>query len=175
MVQIDIQGNLRNTQTNVKNFEDKLGSKFIHDYSSSPIRLLSSVYPEYNWISSKFSDIQNKRVFMDWLANELKIKHFHDWYHVTNSVKRFTFSSNSQTLRKLGSRNLLNLTTDSLPSTLQLVYPEHNWLPWQFNTCPPSFWSNTHNQKQFLEWAGKQLKINELSDWYKITNKVNKT
>jgi hypothetical protein len=34
------------------------------------------------------------------------------------------------------------------------------------------FWGDLKNQRKFLEWAGKQLKINDMDDWYKITSKV---
>jgi hypothetical protein len=55
---------------------------------------------------------------------------------------------------------------------LSSVYPEHEWLPWKFEQIPLSYWDNVNNQRKFMDWAGKQLKINEMSDWYKITRKV---
>ena len=55
---------------------------------------------------------------------------------------------------------------------LYSVYPEYEWLPWKFNVRPRNFWEDTKTKKKFVEWAGKELKINELSDWYKITNQV---
>jgi hypothetical protein len=28
------------------------------------------------------------------------------------------------------------------------------------------------NQRKFMEWAGKQFNVKEMSDWYKITSNV---
>jgi hypothetical protein len=27
-------------------------------------------------------------------------------------------------------------------------------------------------QRKFMDWAAKQLEVKEMSDWYKVTNKV---
>jgi hypothetical protein len=52
------------------------------------------------------------------------------------------------------------------------MYPEYEWLPWKFDMCPNNFWEDVKNQKRFLDWAGKELKIKEMSDWYKISKYV---
>ena len=66
------------------------------------------------------------------------------------------------------------MNSNSLIKVLSSVYPEYTWLPWKFTLAPKHFWSEPKNQRWFLEWAGKELKINEMSDWYKVSNKVNK-
>jgi hypothetical protein len=55
---------------------------------------------------------------------------------------------------------------------LSSMFPQYEWLPWKFTHCPPNFWNNVDNQKKFIEWAGKQLNCNEMSDWYKVSQKV---
>jgi hypothetical protein len=60
----------------------------------------------------------------------------------------------------------------SLALLLANVYPEYDWLPWKFASCPPSYWTDEKNQRKFMEWATKELKIDQLSDWYKISNRV---
>jgi hypothetical protein len=60
---------------------------------------------------------------------------------------------------------------------LSAMYPEKEWSPSKFSKCPfdthaPHFWESHTNQRMFLEWAGKQLGIKELSDWYNVTKKV---
>jgi hypothetical protein len=57
---------------------------------------------------------------------------------------------------------------------LSNLYPEQEWLPWEFAKCPRSFWDDKNNQKKYMEWAGKQLKVKEMSDWYKLTQQVKK-
>ena len=67
---------------------------------------------------------------------------------------------------------MLYTTSDSLSKLLANVYPEYEWLPWRFSKCPQNYWGDVNNQKKFVNWAGKELKIKELSDWYKVTNQV---
>lgn len=55
---------------------------------------------------------------------------------------------------------------------LSSVFPEYEWLPWKFAQCPKNYWNDDVNKKKFLDWAGKQLGVNEISDWNKITTKV---
>ena len=52
---------------------------------------------------------------------------------------------------------------------LSTVYPEIKWEPWKLlNTV----WSDNSNHKKFAEFAEQQLKINDKSDWYKVTFQV---
>ena len=60
----------------------------------------------------------------------------------------------------------------TLSALLAAVYPEYEWLPWRFMHTPKNFWNDVNNQKKFVDWAGKQLQIKELSDWYSKSNKV---
>jgi hypothetical protein len=76
-------------------------------------------------------------------------------------------------LNKIGGEGLLKYN-DTLYTLLSRVYPEFEWLPWKFGNCPPSFWKDLKNQRNFMEWVGKQLNVNEMEDWYKVTHKVSK-
>jgi hypothetical protein len=74
---------------------------------------------------------------------------------------------------RIGAVNLLNKHYNGSPSLLiSSVFPEYQLLPWKFSVVPHNFWSNTENQKTFMNWAAKQLNIKEPSDWYNITVKV---
>ena len=55
---------------------------------------------------------------------------------------------------------------------LESMFPEHEWLPWKFENGAKHFWSDIKNQQRFMEWAGKELKIKELSDWYNVSVQV---
>ena len=72
----------------------------------------------------------------------------------------------------MGGRHLLLTYNGSLSKILSTIYPDYNWLPWQFTRSPHNFWGDVKNQRKFMDWAGKELKINEMSDWYKVSNKV---
>ena len=51
------------------------------------------------------------------------------------------------------------------------MFSEHEWLPWKFDRCPPSFW-NVKSKRKFLDWAGNQLGIKDLSEWQNISARV---
>lgn len=71
-----------------------------------------------------------------------------------------------------------NFEKDFNSSPIQLltsVYPEHDWVLWQFEaSCPAGFWEDPKNRRSFMTWAAKQLNIKEISDWYKVTYQVKK-
>jgi hypothetical protein len=56
--------------------------------------LLSSVYPEYEWLMWKFPRVgysywdnkENQRKFIDWIAMQWNIKEMSDWYKITVPV-----------------------------------------------------------------------------------------
>jgi hypothetical protein len=69
---------------------------------------------------------------------------------------------------------MLNKYNGSTSLLVSSVYPEYDWLPWKFTACPRNYWDNINKQRKFVDWASKQLKIEDMSDWYKVTQKVNK-
>lgn len=78
-------------KTHYQDFESKLGPKFQLQYNSSPYQLLSSIYPEYDWLPWKFpntitTNTDNHKKFIEYAARELKIKEMNDWYHVSFHV-----------------------------------------------------------------------------------------
>ena len=75
-------------------------------------------------------------------------------------------------MKDLGGSALLGQNDSSLYKVLCLVYPDYEWLPWKFEFVPRNFWANVNNQRKFMEWAGKELKIKDMSDWYNVVNKV---
>jgi hypothetical protein len=73
----------------------------------------------------------------------------------------------------IGGAKLLNKYKDSPLRMLSTIYPEYDWLPWKFNEpCPPNYWESVNNQRKFIDWAGKQLSVKEMSDWYKVSKMV---
>jgi hypothetical protein len=55
------------------------------------------------------------------------------------------------------------------------VYTEYEWLPWKFHIIPKWFWDDANNLRKFLEWAGKELKIKDPSDWKHVKREVKNT
>ena len=68
----------------------------------------------------------------------------------------------------MGVRVKFSTVSQILPN----VFPDYEWLPWRFEHTPPNFWEDVNNQKKFMKWAEKQLKINEKSDWYNVSYRV---
>jgi hypothetical protein len=52
------------------------------------------------------------------------------------------------------------------------LLPEYEWLPWKFVRLQNNYWNDVNNQRKFLDWASKELKIKEMSDWYYVSIKV---
>jgi hypothetical protein len=78
----------------------------------------------------------------------------------------------NQDLQNLGGGTLLFIYHNSMCELLQSLHPEHKWQRWRFPFCPISFWLDKKNQREFLEWVGKELKINEFDQWYGLTPEV---
>jgi hypothetical protein len=71
-----------------------------------------------------------------------------------------------------GARLLKLEYNGSIAALLSKVYPEYEWLPWKFDFSSRNFWSDNKNKKKFIDFAGTQLGIKEMSDWYKVTHNV---
>lgn len=152
----------------IKNLIELGGRRLLDQHSASMYKVLSSVYPEYEWIPWKFHRIasnewQNSgREFMDLVAKELNINNKQDWYKVTKEdVSRI----------ESGTR-LLRGYNGSMFRLLSGVYTEYPWLPFEFPAPKMQYWLDPSNWKLFLNAVGKQLNVKELSDWYKIKAEV---
>jgi hypothetical protein len=157
------------------------GEQLLRVFLDSPIKLLSSIYPDYEWLPWKFgraprdfwTNPKNQRNFLEYVAKELNIKEMKDWYKVTTEVL-FLYVSQIiifQDIKKLGGLALLNHHSRSIAKLLPYCYPEYNWEPWRFETAI-NIWTDLENQKKFLEMLVKELNIKDMSDWYKVKTKV---
>jgi hypothetical protein len=140
---------------------------------NSMLKLLSSVYPEFEWFGWKFlhapqrywSSMKNQREFFDQLGTQLGITKFEDWYQV-----RF------QHLKELRVLSIIqHYYKGSIVRALQTVYPEYPWLPWAFATCPRHFWTKSENVQKYLEWLSTQVNLESKDDWYNMTRVVIRT
>ncbi len=77
--------------------QDLGGKHLLQDlYNNSLFNLLSTVYPDYDWLPWRFdrcpkdfwSNVNNQIKFVKWAANELKIKEMNDWFKITYKVKK---------------------------------------------------------------------------------------
>jgi hypothetical protein len=77
-----------------------------------------------------------------------------------------------QELNDIGGGSLLQKYNRSVQLLLSEVYPDYNWLPWKFAKSADNIWDDKKIQRKFLDWAAKELNVKEMSDWYRVTNKV---
>ena len=176
------------------------GESLLKQKDNSLYKVLSNVYPNFNWLPSNFQqektnihkteqipvvdksqktivnnkqDNKEKRKFMEKVAKELEINKMSDWYNVSVTVTFLAvFCINFKDFSAVGGSSLLQANGNSLLKILSSIYPEFEWLPWRFYNCPQSYWNDPLNQKTFLKWAANQLKIKEMSDWYKVSPTV---
>ena len=59
----------------------------------------------------------------------------------------------------------------SMQQALKTIFPEHNWVQWNFSLTP-GFWNEMSNQRKFMDWLGSQLGVKSYKDWYNVTKKV---
>jgi len=93
-----------------------------------------------------FWNSETEKSFFDWLGKQLKFNSLDEWYKITAGV-----------IGKFGGSGALGNHNNSPLQALQAIYPEHNWIPWKFNTVPRSYWENLQNQKSFFDWVAIQL------------------
>jgi hypothetical protein len=136
-------------------------------YNSSCYKMLKSLFPEYEWLPWKFiytpdnfwMNIDNHKIYMEWLFKELNYNDISDWYKTTQE----DFHSN------YGSALLRYYYDSSHKSIIKTIYPEYNWLPWKFNVLPEGFWNDINNVKEYMEWLYKELGYFKMEDCYDLT------
>ncbi len=95
-------------------------------------------------------------MFFDDIAKQLNLQHVEDWYEVA-TVQDTQFTS-------LLSKHYKN----SLFQALSTIYTDHHWLPWKFEAERSQFLNNQKNRKIYFDWLGKQAKVEDVTDWYKV-------
>jgi hypothetical protein len=152
----------------VKNLDDSY-RKMLKEYKYSIMKGLEHVYPEYTWYFWMFDNCprgywkkkENRRKYLMWLAEELQIEDYTQWYSVRKSE-----------LLKRGGRGMLLYTSDSFIISIQKTFPEFKWQTWRFEMCPKKYWSTRENLRECLEWFGTKLGLKSLDDWYSINFKM---
>ena len=150
---------------NLKDLLQLGGRGLLHLHANSLHKVLSSVYPEYEWISWKFHSEQkdnSPKQFVNMVAKELNIQDLNDWYKITKEDLLPFKRANS----------ILRAHNFSLYKLLSSVYPEHIWLPWKF--AKAYTWTDSKQWKSFVDSIAKELNIKEMKDWYNIKPEVKK-
>src|SRR4051794_7185547 len=114
------------------------------------LQALRDVYPEHEWLGWKldeqipkgyWKETDHLREFFNWLSTRLGYTAMDDWYNVSQ-----------EDIQKNGGVGLLRTYfCDSPTKALQIVYPEHNWLPWMFNRKYRGFWNHQFHHRLFFD------------------------
>lgn len=98
---------------------------------------------------------------LQFIENQLKIAERKDWYQITQ-----------QDIIRHGGSSLLSKHGHFPFKMLQKMYPEHPWALSSFRELPRRFWKSLDWEKDvpgFVEWLGKQLEVETLEDWYRVS------
>jgi hypothetical protein len=135
----------------------------LHDGAIS--NALKLAFPDHEWqpwkfvrISGEWDNPTTQKAFFEWAAKQLGVATLTDWYQIK-----------AQQVADLGGATLLqHHYGSSLSRALIAVYPSHEWMPWLFPQVGMWFWHDPLVTRQFFDWAGQQLGLTRLDDWYMV-------
>ena len=107
-----------------------------------------------------WKNIENHKIYMDWLGLQLGYKTFDDWYKISCKDIKNNYGG-----------GLLQYYNGSPSHLVISVYSEENWLPWKFTSTFNGYWEARENHKIYADWLGTQLGYKTPEDWYKINLK----
>jgi hypothetical protein len=145
-----------------------VGESLLKLYKDRMPTALMNIFPDHKWHPWLFKtgtmvsigywdDPKNQREYLDWLGGHLGVRELEDWYQIKVSD-----------VAKNGGVSLLSRHGDSLIKLLSAIYNDHMWYPWLFRQLPAGYWENAENRKYYVEWLGKQLQIQDVSNWYEV-------
>jgi len=121
-----------------------------HHYNTSPIRLIKTIFNNYEWLEWKFFqapprfwNLDNQKKYIKWLGNELGYTKMDDWYKTDIQDFRNNYGSGLLVSKRYNG---------SVPDLLKNIYPEYKWIIKKFK--------NIGFSKVSLEWL-KYKKIIE--------------
>ena len=135
-------------------------------YNGSAIQTVKVLFPNYEWLSWKFShvpqgywaDIKNQKEYMEWLEKKLGYTSTEDWYKISKQDFVDNYGA-----------GLLNKYNSSSKRCVISIFSNYEWLPWKFTRAQSNYWNDIKNQKEYMESLGKKLGYTCQEDWYKVT------
>ncbi|EFA83458.1 hypothetical protein PPL_03606 [Heterostelium album PN500] len=161
------------------------GRGLLSVYGDSVYLLLSSLYPEFEWLPWKFdntpkrfwSDRDNQIRYIKWLARKLEIKQLKDWYRIT----KLDFQENygSSLLSLFGgspARVVMTLIDpkdhhDNLKTGMveKQQHVENKWQIWRFTCLPRAAKLDIEVLREFIQFAESHYAIESQADWYRLS------
>jgi hypothetical protein len=51
-----------------------------------------------------------------------------------------------------------------------LIYrTQVEWMPWKFKGVAKNYWADVANQRKFMDWVAKELKLKSVDDWRAVS------
>lgn len=110
---------------------------------------------------SKWSSQKQQLEYMDWLAKKFNIKSMEDWYKIR-----------TEDIANNRGMSMLRLYKNSPSTLITSSFPNYSWKIWKFTQVPHHFWDSKENQLEYMEWLAKELNVNSMEDWYKVTQRL---
>src|SRR5690606_1900748 len=108
-----------------------------------------------NFQCNVWENLENHKLYFDWLSEKLEINCQYDWYRVQMS----------DIWRNYGT-NLLKCYGNSLLRALQCNVNGSTWFPWLFSKISSDYWEIIANRRQFMDWLSSKLHIYDEYQWY---------
>ena len=158
-----------------KTIERLGGRALLSAYKTSMFSLLFSIYPEYDWLPWKFTNLVKKSwkdptVVVKAVAfaeQALSLKNKTDWYKVTKKQ-----------VSALGMRTLFQMN-GGIEGAVKMAYPDVEWQSWRFpklgQASKKGGSASVEELQDALAAAEISLNIKEDSDWYRVSLESIKT
>ena len=148
---------------------NKYGNSLLGMYNNSHIKLITTIYNDYDWLPWMFKssprkyweDKNNVVKYMNWLANKLNINKNEDWYKVTQQDIINNYGSGLIKKYNYSPTKLIVNTIDN-----------YKWDLFKFNSLPQGYLKLIQNDndfvKYFVDYFIDKFKITKTEDWYLI-------
>ncbi len=126
-------------------------------YHGSWKRFPTEFNPGFEFVPWKFStvpigfwkNLDNVRKYFEWLATVKGFTSMADFYNLKKS----------DLINNPGGGILSQKPYLSIAELLKLAFPEHDWVEWKFARVTNGFWESKTNQRMYLLWLFKELKL----------------
>jgi hypothetical protein len=152
-------------------FVDNYGHGLLKNkYNSSPYLLLTSLYPNYNWLPWLFrqtpdiiwEDFKYHKIYAKWLGEILEYTNPEDWYGI----------SKTDFIKNKGFGLLQGHYDSSFRKFLKKIFPEYEWLEWRFTQTAKGYFDTFDNHTKFVEYLKQKLNYKTNKDWYKLSSEL---
>lgn len=148
-----------------------IGLRFMltNEYGDSWTKFPMEFNPNFEFVQWKFSSVpngfwkkpDNLRKYFEWLAS---IKGF-------TSMDGFYSLKASDLINNAGSGIISQKPHKSIIELLKSAFPEYNWIEWKFVRVANCFWESKANQRTYLLWLFKELRLKFPDDAMELQKK----